>query len=195
MSREQACNTTITPQDRVCPWQRGRLFDNFLRTLLRNPERLFAPYVRPGMTVMDLGCGAGFASIGLAKLVGQKGLVISADLQPEMLGMVSERAQRSGLSDRIRTHQCQPDRIGIYEQLDFVVAFWMVHEVPDWQGFAKEIHALLKPEGRLFVAEPKMHVSYEDFETTIREAQDIGLAMLERIRVRLSRAAVLSKVA
>lgn len=195
MSREQAYNTTITPQDRVCPWQRVRLFDNFLRTLLHNPERLFAPYVRPGMTVMDLGCGAGFASIGLAKLVGQKGLVISADLQPEMLDMVSERAQRSGLSDRIRIHQCQPDRIGIYEQLDFVVAFWMVHEVPDREGLAKEIHAVLRPEGRFFVAEPKMHVSQEDFERTIREAENTGFAVLERPCVRFSRTAVLSRVA
>jgi ubiquinone/menaquinone biosynthesis C-methylase UbiE len=147
------------------------------------------------MTVMDLGCGAGFASIGLAKLVGQKGLVISADLQPEMLDMVSERAQRSGLSDRIRIHQCQPDRIGIYEQLDFVVAFWMVHEVPDREGLAQEIHTVLRPEGRYFVAEPKMHVSREDFETTIREAQNTGFAVLERPCVRFSRTAVLSRLA
>ena len=195
MIREQVCSARITPQDRVCPWQRVRLFDNFLRPLLHNPKHLFAPYVRPGMTVMDLGCGAGFASIGLAKLVGQEGLVIGADLQPEMLEMVSERARKAGLSDRIRIHQCQPDRIGIEEQLDFVVAFWMAHEVPDWQGFAKEIHALLKPEGRFLVAEPKMHVSHENFEATICEAQDMGLAMLERLPVRLSRAAVLSKVA
>ena len=75
----------------VCPWQFAPLMDNFLRPLVHNPRRLFKPYVREGMTVLDVGCGAGFASLGLAELVGEEGLVISADLQPKMLEMVKKR--------------------------------------------------------------------------------------------------------
>jgi ubiquinone/menaquinone biosynthesis C-methylase UbiE len=66
------------------------------------------------MTVMDLGCGAGFASLGLAKLVGDGGLVISVDVQPEMLEMVRSRAAKVGLSNTIRTHLCEHDCIGLH---------------------------------------------------------------------------------
>ena len=41
-----------------------------------------------GMTVLDVGCGMGFFSIGLAKLVGDKGCVIAADVQPKMLSVL-----------------------------------------------------------------------------------------------------------
>ncbi len=48
------------------------------------------------MTVLDIGCGGGFASLGLAQLVGEKGVVILADVQPQMLDIVQERATRVG---------------------------------------------------------------------------------------------------
>ena len=74
----------------VCPWQLAPIIDNRLRPLVHNPENIFAPYVTRGMTVLDVGCGAGFASLGLAKLVGEEGLVIAADLQTKMLSIVRE---------------------------------------------------------------------------------------------------------
>ena len=54
----------------VCPWWGGYFIDNPLRRLLHNPEKIIGPYVRPGMTVMDVGCGMGFCSIAMAKIVG-----------------------------------------------------------------------------------------------------------------------------
>ena len=57
----------------VCSWRFVHTFDNCFRPWFHNTEKLFRTYVKSGMTVMDIGCGAGFASIGLAKLVGAKG--------------------------------------------------------------------------------------------------------------------------
>ena len=130
--------------ERVCPWQLAPIIDNRLRPLVHNPEKIFAPYVTRGMTVLDVGCGAGFASLGLARLVGEEGLVIAADLQSKMLRMVKERAIKAGLSERIRIHLCSPERIGVREELDFAVAFFMMHEVPDVRAFLEEIYVLLK---------------------------------------------------
>lgn len=177
----------------VCSWRHVRTFDNFLRPLVHDPERLFAPYVREGMTVLDVGCGRGFASLGLARLVGEGGTVISADLQPEMLAMVGERAGKAGLMDRIFLHRCGERKVGVEEELDFVLAFWMVHELPDASGFFREMRGLLKPEGRLFLAEPKIHNTARSFDGTVVQAREEGLKVSETPRVRLSRAAVLMK--
>lgn len=177
----------------VCPWQIVPIMDNFLRPLIHNPGRLFRPYVRIGMTVLDVGCGAGFASLGLAELVGEEGLVISADLQPEMLDFVRKRAVKTGLDNRIRTHRCEPGRIGIEAQLDFAVAFFMLHEVPDDRSFLEEIYYLLKTGGLFFLTEPKIHVSRRKFEQAIEKAQSVGFTVLKRPAVRLGRAVLLGK--
>lgn len=177
----------------VCPWQHVYLLDNFIRPLLHNPRKMFNPHVKPGMKVLDIGCGRGFASLGLARLVGETGLVVSADLQPEMLRMVTKRANKAGFSQRIRLHQCEVSRVGLNEEFDFVLAFWMAHETPDPSGFLQEVFALLTPGGRFFLIEPKMHVSSRVFEEFVTEAQEYGYIRFENPSVRLSRAVVLAK--
>ena len=193
MNIEHVCNSLIEKKKIVCPWQLAPVIDNRLRPFVHNPQKIFAPYVAKGMTVLDVGCGAGFASLGLAKLVGEGGLVIAADLQSKMLCMVKERAMRAGLSDRIRIHLCTPNRIGVREELDFVVAFFMVHEVPDVRAFLEEIYALLKTGGRFFITEPKIHVGLKAFQQILRKAQVIGFEIAERPSVIFGRTVLLVK--
>ena len=195
MNIEQIYSPLILKKKIVCPWQLAPLIDNRLRPLVHNPQKIFAPYVAKGMIVLDVGCGAGFTSLGLAKLVGEEGLVIAADLQSKMLSMVKERAMRAGLSDRIRIHNCSPNRIGLREELDFAVAFFMVHEVPDVRAFLEEICVLLKPGGRFFITEPKIHVGLLAFQQILREAQVIGFEITERPSVRFGQAVLLIKSA
>ena len=193
MNIEQIYSPLIMKKKLVCPWQLAPLIDNRLRPLVHNPEKIFAPYVTGGMTVLDVGCGAGFASLGLARLVGEEGLVIAADLQLKMLRMVKERAMKAGLSDRIRIHLCSPGHIGLREELDFAVAFFMVHEVPDVKAFLEEVYALLKTGGRFFITEPKIHVGLLAFRQILREARVIGFEIAERPSVRFGRTVLLIK--
>lgn len=193
MNTERLTCSPCPGEKLVCPWQIVPIMDNFLRPLIHNPRRLFGPYVRTGMTVLDVGCGAGFASLGIADLVGDTGLVISADLQPEMLRMVRKRAIKAGLDHRIRTHVCESNRIGIDARLDFALAFFMLHEVPDSRAFLNEIHDLLKTGGLFFLAEPKIHVPRRRFEQVVREAESVGFTALKRPAVRLGRAVLLVK--
>jgi ubiquinone/menaquinone biosynthesis C-methylase UbiE len=178
----------------VCPWQLAPLLDNLLRPLVHNPRKLFGPYVRNGMKVLDVGCGAGFASLGLADLVGEEGLVISADIQPQMLNMVKRRAAKAGFQNRIRIHRCDSNHIGLEEELDFAVAFFMIHEVPESSAFLEELYVLLKPDGRLFLSEPRVHVSRRNFERIVKEAQSVGFTVSKRRGVRFGRAVVLVKI-
>jgi len=193
MNLRQVAYPLASENKLICSWRLAPIIDNFLRPLIHNPRRLFRPYVRIGMTVLDVGCGAGFASLGLADLVGEEGLVISADLQPEMLDMVRRRAVKAGLGNRIRTHRCDASRIGVEAEVDFALAFFMLHEVPDALAFLREIYNMLKPGGLFFLTEPKIHVSRRNFEQTVQEAQSVGFTVLKRPFVRFGRAVLLTK--
>ena len=85
----------------VCPWWGGYFIDNWLRRLFHDPDAILRPYVHPGMTVMDVGCGMGLFAIAMARLVGPTGKVIAVDLQQQMLDVLGKRALKAGVADRI----------------------------------------------------------------------------------------------
>jgi len=177
----------------VCPWWGGYLIDNCFRRLLHNPEVILAPYLQPGMTVMDFGCGMGFFSIPMARLVGEEGSVVSVDLQEKMLDVLTKRATKARVAERIHTHQCESKSIGINEPVDFALAFYSVHEVPDPGRAFGEIYGLLRTQGRFLIVEPIGHVTAADFERLLSLSKDAGFNVSDRPRIRLSRAAVLVK--
>jgi ubiquinone/menaquinone biosynthesis C-methylase UbiE len=179
--------------DMVCPWWLCYSFDNPLRRLFHDPERLLGPYVKPGMTVVDIGCGMGYFTIGLAKLVGPEGKVIAVDLQQKMLDALGRRAKRAGMAGRIVLHRCRKESLGIEKPVDFVLVFWMAHEVPDTPRFFGEIFTLLKTGGRLLLVEPKVHVTQRSLERTLAVCRDAGFRILDEPAVALSRAFLLGR--
>jgi ubiquinone/menaquinone biosynthesis C-methylase UbiE len=174
----------------VCPAQHVKWIDNFARLWVHNPQKMFAPFVKPGMRVLDVGCGGGFASLGLARLVGEQGQVFGVDLQPAMLEVVRERATKAGLEQRIFLHKCTENDLSVQPAFDFINAFYMVHEVPDQSRFLAQICSLLSPSGQFFMAEPKFHVSADAFTKTIETAITCGLKPVARPSIRFSHAAV-----
>ena len=178
----------------VCPWWFAYTFDNPLRTLFHKPELLFSRYVREGMTVADVGCGLGYFSIGLARLVKENGKVIAADIQEKMLEKMVRRASRQGVREIISPVQCRDDNIGVDGPLDFALAFWMAHETPDLERFFAQIHSGLKPGGLFFFTEPKIHVSDDEYRSELEIAVRVGFTVEEEVPVRFSHAAVLRQI-
>jgi ubiquinone/menaquinone biosynthesis C-methylase UbiE len=178
----------------VCPWWGGFIIDNRLRRLVHNPGEILEPYVRPGMTVIDFGCGMGFISIAMASLVGEKGKVISVDVQQGMLNAVERRAKRKSLIDRIKTHCCEPDSLGVDVPVDFGLAFYSLHEVPNQERLLGELHACLAPQGRFLVIEPRGHVTKSAFERMVSTAEQIGFQTQEHRPIRFSHSVLLQKV-
>jgi len=172
---------------RVCPWWVAYTFDNPLRPLIHNPRKIFQGLVEEGMTVLDLGAGLGYFSIAMARLVGAEGRVIAVDIQDQMLRRLGRRAARKRLSERIALHKAEPTRIGVDDKVDFALAFWMVHEVPDQAVFLAEVRDALKPGGKLLVAEPRMHVSDTGFRDMVHLARTAGLQPVAPVPVALSR--------
>jgi len=177
----------------VCTVGHLRFVDNFFRRIVHNPKKLFGPYIREGMTVMDIGCGGGFVTLGFAEMVGISGRVIAADLQAEMLEITRNRAEKAGMANKIIFHKCKPDMIGYKSKIDFALAFFMVHEAPDIPGLLKEIYNILKSGGLFFISEPTFHVSKTEFMHMLEEAEKIGYKIHSYPKVMLGRTIILQK--
>jgi ubiquinone/menaquinone biosynthesis C-methylase UbiE len=177
----------------VCPWWGGYFIDNWVRRWLHNPERILAPYVEPGMSVLDFGCGMGIFSVAMARMVGDDGQVIAVDVQQQMLDVLSKRAAKAGVGQRIHTHQCSVDSLDIDKPVDFALAFYSAHEVPGAERLLQEIHGLLPSNGRFLVVEPVGHVTKNEFNGMMTSAEEVGFQVAGRPQIRLSHAAVLVK--
>lgn len=176
----------------VCPAEFAGSLDNSVRKLVHRPHRILETHIRKGMTVLDLGCGPGFFTIEIARLVGETGKVIAADLQQGMLDKVAAKIRGTELEQSIELHRCQDDTIGISQKVDFILAFWMMHEVPDQKRLFEELISIMNHGARLWIIEPKIHVTEKAFKKMTGLLEQAGLEIIERPRIWLSRSILLS---
>ena len=104
--------------------------------------------------------------------------------------MPVKRAARAGVAARITLHRCVPDKIGLEEQCDFILVFWMAHEVQQQKAFFNELRSILNLGGKILVAEPRMHVSAASFQKTLDVAQSTGLRLCGHPLIRFSHTAL-----
>ncbi|MCK5162121.1 MAG: class I SAM-dependent methyltransferase [Desulfobacula sp.] len=164
----------------VCSHNHSFFLDNFFRRIIQSPKKIVGEFIKDGDTVIDLGCGPGYFSIDMAKMVGKAGKVYSVDLQKEMLDNVGKKAKKQNLTDRIMLHNCPQKNIGLNGDVkaDFILAFYMVHETPDHIKFLKEVKTLLKKGGNFLLVEPRFHVSKKHFQKITRDIKNIGFTLL-----------------
>ncbi|WP_435009707.1 class I SAM-dependent methyltransferase [Tundrisphaera lichenicola] len=109
--------------------------------------------IQPGQTVADVGAGAGYTSIRLAKRVGPTGTVLSTDVQPQMLRMLQANARAVGVSNikpilSTQTETKLPDG-----KVDLAIMVDVYHEVTDPETLLQGLKKALKPGGRLVLVE------------------------------------------
>jgi ubiquinone/menaquinone biosynthesis C-methylase UbiE len=134
------------------------------------------------MTVLDVGCGSGDHSLGMAKLVGPNGRVVSADTDPESIATLKERAARARLSGRIQARVCKEQDLEIGDlasEVDFALAVYVVHHAADAAGLMRNVHGALKPGGILLIVEPRHHASPAECQATESAAQQAGFTIAD----------------
>ena len=82
---------------------------------------------------------------------------------------------------------------GLKEKADFILVFWMLHEVPDQIDFFNRLKKIMKSNARVLVVEPKIHVSSAMFARTIQMAKQSGFILQDYPPIALSRAILLSR--
>ncbi len=181
-------------KNKVCSVEHAGALDLRIRKLLHNPRKILKPYIKEGMSVLDVGCGPGYFTIDMARMVGKSGHLTAVDLQEGMLEIVKRKINKANLENIIALHQCKKTEIGLTGQFDFVLVFWMLHEVPDVNVFLKELYSLLKQGGKILIAEPKFHVSKAEFNNSKAEMSKTGFKLMNEPPVFFSRTVVLSKI-
>jgi ubiquinone/menaquinone biosynthesis C-methylase UbiE len=179
--------------DKVCPIEASGGLDNSFRKLFQNPEKILKPYIQNGMTVLDFGCGPGFFTMEIAKLLGNNGKVIAADLQNGMLEKIEQKIKGTDFEKRIVLHKCEKDNIGINEKVDFVLLFWMIHEVPDQINLIKNLMSLLNNTGKILIAEPKVHVPKKEFCKMVKRFDEAKIKTETGPKIFFSRTIFLNK--
>jgi ubiquinone/menaquinone biosynthesis C-methylase UbiE len=114
---------------------------------------LKALHVKPGQTVCDMGCGNGFYTLKLAKLVGDKGQVLAVDIQPEMLSLLNERAKEEKLAN-IKPILGTPVDPNLPEgKIDLILCVDVYHEFSNPEEMLTSMRKSLKAGGRIALVE------------------------------------------
>ncbi|MGV8039040.1 MAG: methyltransferase domain-containing protein [Thermoanaerobaculaceae bacterium] len=181
----------------VCPWWLGYGLLLPFRRLLEHPTRMLAPWVREGMLVVEPGCGMGYFTLDLARLVGPAGRVVAVDVQERMLAALRRRAARAGLAERIdarprgqrEPRPRRPRRHGRPR----------ARHPHDPRGArtrppsSASCWAALRPGAPLLVIEPKGHVSAVELGASIELAVAAGLEVIQRPIASAPRSALLRR--
>lgn len=175
----------------LCPPWLSFTLTNIFRRMAHDPVRILAHFLKDGDTALDIGCGPGYFTVPMARMVGHRGSIVAVDIQQKMLDRTRRRAERAGVAGRIRLHLAAENSLGLDAKADFALVFWMAHEVDRLERFFAEIRAALKPGGLVLLVEPRGHVRESRYAEIVAAAVSAGFEPQETDPVRISRAAVL----
>ena len=128
-------------------------------------ERIVANVDLAGASILDFGCGAGGASIAIARL-GLVERIVSLDVEPSVLQRAKTLADQTGVSEKIEWQLIEPGPLPFAAgTFDVVYANSVTCHIQDLRTLAKEVHRVLTPSGKFIGSEWYVGANQSAFET------------------------------
>jgi ubiquinone/menaquinone biosynthesis C-methylase UbiE len=130
---------------------------------------------RPGMTVVDVGCGSGLYTVAVAKAVQPEGLVYAVDIQEGMLEKLRKRMEREGVENITPILADAEGRIPLDDGIaDAVFSVAVIPEIPNPVKAMEQIKRLMTDDGVFAEAELLLDPDYPLQRTVAKWAREAG---------------------
>ena len=179
------------PKSHLHSVEKAGALEGRIRLLLQNPGKILKGYIHPGMTVLDLGCGTGYFTLEIAKLLENRGKVIAVDVQVGMLDRLKQKLENSEFRNQIQIHNNRENTLSLTDRIDFILAFYSFHEMKYIDSIIYELQKSIKQETKILISEQKFHVSKHSFNTIVQKLENIGFEIYKRPKIFLSRTVIM----
>ncbi|MEM1246852.1 MAG: class I SAM-dependent methyltransferase [Acidobacteriota bacterium] len=171
---------------RGAPW-----LERAERVREENPAQLLASLpLAEGATAVDMGCGSGYYARRMSQRVGEKGKVLCVDIQPEMLQIAGQLAERMGIENIEPVLGTATDPKLPEESIDLILLVDVYHEFSDPKAMLEAMRRALKPDGIAALAEYRLEGDSAAFikvehrmsiKQVMKEWRPAGFELVERI--------------
>lgn len=163
-----------------CPTSLIALLDNpftkgYHRTVLSRLK------LKPGLSVLDAGCGPGLLTVPIAQAIGSTGRVLALDVQPGMLERSKAGVAKSGLNNVDFLLAGLGDGKLPANSFDRALLVTVLGEIPDKLAALKEIFTALKPGGVLSITEVLPDPDYQSAARVKEMAQQTGFTVKNQL--------------
>lgn len=141
--------------------------------------------LQPGMRVLDAGAGPGRLTIPLAECVGPSGSITALDVQPRMLELVQQQAEKRGLTNiRLLLAELGRGTLAALEQnaYDRALLVHVLGETADPAATLQELATVLRPGGRLAIVETVGDPHYVRYRRVRELAERAGFRLIAERR-------------
>jgi len=158
-----------------------------------DPEGLLNGYVKPGLTVVEIGAGTGFWTETLSSLVGDSGTVYAVDVEPIMLEELRTLIREQGLTN-VKVVASQAIAVPLRDHIaDVAFLGFVLHELAEPIAFLREVVRLIKPGGTVLVADWHKRQTAQGPHVSERLSREEAQALLGAVGLTVSEAAAPSE--